>query len=167
MLWGAEDREQTPPLTVPPAANPELKSDPERPQGRAYDHQALHEDAEPGDLGLQLAGIRRFVSRHRGTAWLPYFLNVRIPVTGSIPCRFRTAPPRRHDLTDEKHRPDIYARPSRSVTRGELGVALVFHEDGNYPPSASVASSHTQLSRSVLCVRLPDRTRKTVLYSPA
>ena len=32
--------------------------DPERQQDRAYDHHAFHEDAEPGDLGLQQSPIR-------------------------------------------------------------------------------------------------------------
>ncbi len=35
-----------------PSLPPRLK--PERQQDRAYDHHAFHEDAEPGDLGLQL-----------------------------------------------------------------------------------------------------------------
>ena len=40
---------------IPPRLNPE------RQQDRAYDHHAFHEDAEPGDLRLQL-GTRRFSS---------------------------------------------------------------------------------------------------------
>ncbi len=35
-----------------------LRINPERQQDRAYDHHAFHEDAEPGDGGLQFPPIR-------------------------------------------------------------------------------------------------------------
>ncbi len=41
--------------TLPPCLKPE------RQQHRVYDHHAFHEDAEPGDLGLQF-GTRVFSS---------------------------------------------------------------------------------------------------------